>query len=101
MRKSPWLWLTVVIFLVALGIGTVTGLFTFINPVTQFLSFVFLLVVIALLAVVGAIFLGMLITHRALSSEAFTPFEEEMLRMKRDVEEMKKDLEEMKELLKK
>ncbi len=100
MRKSPWLWLTVVIFLVALGIGIVTGLFP-INPVTEFLSFVFLLVVIALLAVVGAIFLGMLITHRALSSEAFTPFEEEMLRMKRDVEEMKKDLEEMKELLKK
>ncbi len=51
--------------------------------------------VIIVLALIGAIFLGMLISHRILSIGAFTPFEEEMLKMREDIKAIKKKLDKM------
>ncbi|MFW5928446.1 MAG: hypothetical protein ACOCSL_04500 [Thermoplasmatota archaeon] len=61
---------------------------------TGFYTFVFGLVVISILAIIGAVFFGMYISHRIFSTRQFTTFEEEMLKMKDDVEEIKKKLEE-------
>ncbi len=103
MRKNRyWMWFALAIFLAALAIGIMTGLFK-IDPIAQFLVFVFVLVIIALLAVVGAVFLGMVITHRALASETFTPFEESTMtgisEIRKDVKELRKEIEEMKRIL--
>jgi hypothetical protein len=40
---------------------------------------------IIVLALIGAIFVGMMLSHRILSIGAFTPFEEEMLKMREDI----------------
>lgn len=49
--------------------------------------------VIIVLALIGAIFIGMLLSHRILSIGAFTPFEEEMLKMREDIKAIKERLE--------
>jgi hypothetical protein len=46
-----------------------------------------------ILALIGAIFVGMLLSHRILSAGTFTPFEEEMLRMREDIKEINEKLE--------
>ena len=52
---------------------------------------------IIFVAIMGGVFIGMLLGHRLLSSANLTPFEEEMLRMKEDVTEIKDMLREMKQ----
>ncbi|MEM2900574.1 MAG: hypothetical protein QXT63_07255 [Thermoplasmata archaeon] len=58
----------------------------------NFFVFVLLIVTIATLAIIGATFLGIVISHRILSQKGFTPFEEEMLKMREDVKEIKEKL---------
>ena len=48
--------------------------------------------VIIVLALIGAIFIGMLLSHRILSIGAFTPFEEEMLKMREDIKAIKEKM---------
>lgn len=50
-------------------------------------------------AIVGAVFIGMFISHRLLTHGGFTPFEEEMLRMRKDVAQMAKHTEKYREEL--
>jgi hypothetical protein len=47
---------------------------------------------IILFAIIGAIFLGMFLSHRILSIGGFTPFEEEMLKMREDINAINKML---------
>ena len=61
----------------------------------NFDAFMFALVFISILSIIGAVFLGMFITHKVTSISGFTPFEEEMLLMKEDVKEIKARLDEM------
>jgi uncharacterized membrane protein len=82
----------VVVIVGFVSIGVITGFLPVHDIFTQFLAFVFGLVVISILAIIGAIFLGMFISHRAFSAREFTTFEEEMLKMKRDVEDIKEKL---------
>ena len=88
---------SVLIFIGILVIMIFTGYISFEQIFTRFIVFVFSLVIISILAVIGAIFIGMFISHRVFSSRQFTTFEEEMLKMKSDVNEMKKMVEELKE----
>lgn len=88
------IWAAIVIVLVTVEIAQLTGYISFDNIVANFFIFVFSLVTIFILAVIGAIFVGMYITHRVLSVQSFTPFEEEMLKMRQEVAEMKMLLEE-------
>lgn len=60
----------------------------------HFATFVFLLVFISILSIIGAIFVGMFISHRIFSASGFTTFEEEMLQMRKDVQDIKERLEE-------
>lgn len=48
-----------------------------------------------ILALIGAIFIGMLLSHRILSIGGFTPFEEEMLKMREDIKEINRRLEKL------
>ncbi len=59
----------------------------------QIAGWVFVIVV----AVVGALLLGMFISHRLLTHGGFTPFEEEMMRMRKDVQQSLGHTEKMRE----
>lgn len=74
-----------------------TGVISFQDIFTRFIVFVFSLVIISILAIIGAVFIGMFISHRIFSSREFTTFEEEMLKMKSDVNELKEMVEDLKE----
>lgn len=90
MRISRWtlLWLLTVAVLVVVELSIVTGVLTLGNIVGFFVLFVFALVVISVLAIVGAVFVGMFVSHRILSTQGFTPFEQEMLRMRQEVRDL-------------
>ncbi len=90
MRISRWtlLWLLVVGVLAVIWISIFTGQLTPGNIFGSFLSFVFALVVIAILAIIGAVFVGMFVSHRIMSTKGFTPFEQEMLKMRQEVREL-------------
>jgi hypothetical protein len=50
---------------------------------------------IIILALIGAIFVGMMLSHRILTVGAFTPFEEEMLKMREDIKAIKEKIDRM------
>ena len=85
------------IFVGVLVILVLTGFIPIQEIFTRFIVFVFALVIISILAIIGAVFIGMFISHRVFSSRQFTTFEEEMLKMKSDVNEMKEMIKELKE----
>src|SRR5207245_1875678 len=58
-------------------------------------TFVVALVVVSILSIIGAVFVGMFVSHRILSGKGFTPFEQEMLRMRQDVRELTDRVEEI------
>lgn len=59
------------------------------SAVGNLLSFIFALVFTNILALVGAIFIGIYISTRLRSPTAFTPFEEEMLKMRKELTDLK------------
>lgn len=91
MRVSRWtlLWLLIVGALAVLWFGVYIGWITPGNLITSFFLIVLGLVVLAVLALIGAVFLGMVISHRIISGQGFTPFEEEMLKMRQEVRELR------------
>ena len=97
MRISRWtlLWLLIVGVLIAVEIGIITGRITAGNVIGSFLTFIFALMVISILSIVGAVFVGMFVSHRMLSTKGFTPFEQEMLRMRQEVRELTERVDEI------
>ena len=89
-RVVVLLWVLLIAVLLVIEFAEVTHLFTL--PVQSVigdpLSFVFALVFTTILALVGAIFIGIYSANRLLSPTGFTAFEEEMLRMRKEVEEL-------------
>lgn len=96
-RIAILLWVALIIILLVVEIAEITHVFTL--PVTNALSdplaFVIALVFTTIVALVGAIFIGVYVSHRLLSPTGFTAFEEEMLRMRSDLREVKRDLAEL------
>jgi hypothetical protein len=94
-------WFGVIAILFFLEIAELTHLFTLPvqSAVANLLSFVFALVFITILELVGALFIGIYISQRMQSNRGFTPFEEEMLRMRSDLVEMKRTVEDLREHL--
>ena len=86
-------WVTVIAVLFLVEVAELTHLFTLPiqSAVGNLLSFIFALVFTTILALIGAIFIGIYISQR-LRSTGFTPFEEEMLRMRSEVSEMRRQL---------
>ena len=98
-RAVTVLWSVVIVALVVLELAEVTHLFTFpisavlADPVTLVVSLVFTTIV----AIIGAIFVGIYMSTRLLGPRAFTPFEEEMLRMRQDLHEVRRAVEELRD----
>jgi len=100
MRTRPTVvlvWVAVIAGLLILELAEVTHYFTL--PVQSALgdplSFVLSLVFTTILALVGAIFIGIYISHRLLTPAGFTPFEQEMLRMRTELSEIRATVEEI------
>jgi len=89
------LWLLIVGVLVSIEIGYLSGVLTPGNLIGSFFVFLIGLVVISVLSIVGAVFVGMFVSHRILSTQDFTPFEQEMLRMRQEVRDIKERLDEI------
>lgn len=87
-------WVAVVAVLFLVELAELTHLFTL--PVQSalgnLLSFVFALVFTTILALVGALFIGIYISQRLQSPGGFTPFEEEMLKMRAEIHEIRTEL---------
>ncbi len=100
-RISRWalLWLLVIGVLIAVEVAVITGFITPGDVIGSFLTFVFALMVISVLSIVGAVFVGMFVSHRILSTKGFTPFEQEMLHMRREVGELRQQIERIAERL--
>ncbi len=94
-RLGFLVWVLVIAILIVIEVAEITHLFTL--PISTALAdplaFVFALVFTTILALVGAIFVGIYLSHRLLTPSGFSPFEEEMLRMRSDVTEMRRRLE--------
>ena len=86
-------WIAVVVILAAFEILQLTGILKVTQIVANFYLFMFSIVVVSVLAVIGAIFLGMTIAHRLMESKDFTPFEEEMLSMREQMNRIEKMIE--------
>jgi hypothetical protein len=74
-------------------VAQMTDVISFGDIIANFFLFLVVLVVIAILAIIGAMFVGVFISHRIFSVKAFTPFEEEMLKMREEVAEIKEAVE--------
>ncbi len=85
-------WIIVFSIFVALVISAATNFASADWIMANFMVFVLLIVTIATLAIIGATFLGIVISHRILAGRGFSPFEEEMLKMREEVKEMKQKL---------
>jgi hypothetical protein len=87
-------WIAVIALLVFVEFAELTRLFTIplslvvLNP----LAFIFALVLITILALVGAVFVGFYLSSRIYSARGFTPFEQEMLKLRQEVTEMRSEL---------
>jgi uncharacterized membrane protein (DUF106 family) len=94
-------WVVVIAGLILIEVGELTHLFTL--PIQSafgnLVSFFFALVFTTILALVGAIFLGIYISHRLYATTGFTPFEEEMLKMRSDVQRLRADVTELRAAL--
>lgn len=90
-------WILLIAVLLLVEFAEITRLFTV--PVESAIGdplvFVLALVFTTIVALVGAIFIGIYISARILSPSGFTPFEEEMLRMRTDLQEIKAHVEEL------
>lgn len=93
-RVALVLWLALIVLLLVVELAEITHLFTLpiANALSDPLAFVIALVFTTIVALVGAIFIGVYVSHRLLSPTGFTPFEEEMLRMHSELRELKRDV---------
>jgi uncharacterized membrane protein len=98
-RRPGWtvFWIAVIGVLVLVELAEITRLFTlplgiaYLSPYT----FLFSVVLITILALVGAVFVGFYLSSRIYSARGFTPFEQEMLRMHQQVTELRQELAEL------
>ncbi len=89
------LWAALIVILVIVEVAEITHVFTLPiqSAIGDPLAFVFALIFTTILALVGAIFIGIYVSHRILSPTGFTPFEEEMLKMRQEVHELQASVE--------
>ena len=93
-RISMVLWFVLIFILLIVEVAEITHVFTLPiqNVLGDPLAIVIALIFTTIVALVGAIFIGVYLSHRILSPTGFTPFEEEMLRMRADLQQVKRDV---------
>ncbi|MCI4363621.1 MAG: hypothetical protein L3K13_04880 [Thermoplasmata archaeon] len=96
MRLARWtlFWVGVITLLVIGELAEITRLFTVPLAAASLsaYSILFSLVLITLLALVGAVFVGFYLSSRIYATRGFTPFEQEMLRMREEVHALGEEL---------
>lgn len=94
MRVNRWtaLWLVVVATLALLLLLELAGILHISVFVASVFLFLLALIVTAVLAGAGGMFLGAIFTHYRLMGQDFTPFEREMLAMRAEVKEIRERL---------
>ncbi len=94
--KRRWLalWTMVVLALLAVWIGILTGRIGF-DPFTNFYFVILAIAVIGILSIIGAVFVGIFIIYRIYYRQEFTPFEKEMLAMREEVKALTAKVEEL------
>lgn len=99
MTSARWaaFWVAVIGGLLLIELAEVTRLFTLPvqSAVGNLIAFVFALVFTTILALVGALFIGIYISQRISSTSGFSPFEEEMLKMRADVTRLREEVAEL------
>ncbi len=97
MRLNWWtvLWIIVVASLLLVFVLQITGVLTLADLAANPVLFLVAFVIVAVLSAVGAMFIGVFVTHRIFASSEFTPFEREMLHMREEVREIRERLEEI------
>ena len=85
----------IVLGLVAFELLQLRGILTYQSIIGNFPVFIASLVAILIFVIIGATFFGMFLAHRIISIREFTPFEIEMLKMRKDISDIKRKLEEM------
>lgn len=99
--RRPFLifWIVVVVALLVVELAEVTQLFTL--PIDSVvgnpIAFVFVLAFTTILALVGAIFIGLYMAQRWLTATDFTPFELEMLKMRDQIDDLKGSVDRLEE----
>ncbi|HLY76585.1 MAG TPA: hypothetical protein VKT21_01715 [Thermoplasmata archaeon] len=95
--RLPVFWIIVIAALLLLEVAELTRLFTlpFLVAVSNPVTFALGLIFVTIVALVGAIFIGIYVSQRLLSPRGFSPFEEEMLKMRAEVMEMRRQLQEV------
>lgn len=94
-------WVAVIAILLFVEFAELTRLFTIPvqSALLNVLSFIFALFFTTILALIGAIFIGVYVAHRLGSPTSFTPFEEEMLKMRAEVTRLTRDVDEVRRAL--
>jgi hypothetical protein len=95
--RFPVFWTVVIAALLFIEVAELTRLFTipFLVAVSNPVTFALGLIFVTIVALVGAIFIGIYVSQRLLSPRGFSPFEEEMLKMRADVTELRRQLQDM------
>lgn len=90
-------WTVVIAALLILEIAELTRLFTipFLQAISNVVTFALALIFVTIVALVGAIFIGIYVSQRLLSPRGFSPFEEEMLKMRAEVSEIRRQMQEL------
>ncbi len=96
-RSVTIVWVIVIVVLLLLEIAELTHFFTL--PLGAVLAdplaFIFSLVFTSIVSIIGAIFIGIYISQRLMSQSGFTPFEEEMLRMRTELHSIRTSVDEI------
>ncbi len=97
MTLNRWtvLWILIVAFLLVILSFELLGVVTLEDLIANPILFLIAFVIVAVLSAVGAMFIGVFITHRIFASGSFTPFEREMLSMRKEIQAIKERLEEL------
>ncbi len=100
--RIPFLYIAIlaaIISAVIFVVAWMTGIVSFEKVFDNFIVFVIMLISITTVAILGAIMIGMFISHRLLATGGFTPFEKSMLEMKADITKLRAAVERLETLM--
>ncbi|MFQ5838277.1 MAG: hypothetical protein ACE5HJ_05785 [Thermoplasmata archaeon] len=95
MNRWTVLWIVTVALLLLILAFELVGIVTLEDLIANPILFLIAFIIVAVLSAVGAMFIGVFLTHRIFASEEFTPFEREMLSMRQDIQAIKERLEQV------
>lgn len=98
-RAVLLLWTALIVVLFVVEIAELTRFFTLpiFLAIGDPLAFVIVLFFTTAVALVGAVFIGIYISSRMMRPTGFTPFEEEMLRMRKELRDVERSVEEIRQ----